>query len=200
MANLSAPGVIPGVSTDTTQRYYASGWKDLTAKFSVAAPGGAAPTVTDIGNGHRLRSFGVNDSMFIEYHVLHDYKLGTLAYPHIHFLSNTSILAGQTVVWQFIYTIAKGHQQNGVLNGTRSTIELTFTAPRNMDAGEHIVLEGTTIGEGFDMLEPDCQILAEVKRVAGTFGGSIFGIQADLHYESDHDTTIGKQPDFDVAD
>lgn len=100
---------------------------------------------------------------------------------------------------RFIYITAKGHQQNESLTGTRNVLTLTFTAPRNMDAGEHIVLEGTDeLTQAIDLKEPDTLIASEWKRIAGTFAGDVYGKKGDIHYQSNHESTINKAPDFDA--
>lgn len=196
----SYEGVNPRSSVDGEQRNMKLGWKDLKGDFSIAPSGALAPTLVTLPNGDRVQRFGVNDSVFAKYHVNHDYKEATVAYPHVHFHSDTSILAGQTVTWDFIYVSAKGHQQNESLTGARTTMTLTFTAPRNMDAGEHIVLEGTDpVLQTLDLKEPDTLICAEWKYTGGTFTGNMHGLKGDIHFESDHESTNNKAPDFDGA-
>lgn len=177
-----------------------TGWKDLKAKFSVASQGANAPTVTDLPNGVRIRKFGVNDSMHIEYHIDHDYKLGTIAFPHIHLFASADMQIGETITWDFIYVGAKGYAQGDNFLAPRNTITLTYTATEVVTAGDHIIIEGDAEILGFDLLEPDTQFLCEVKYTGGTFAGLIYGIQADIHFLSDHETTIGKRPNFDEAD
>lgn len=170
-------------------------WDDLVAKFSAATPWGAAPTVADIWNGHKLRRFAEGDSMFIEYHVNHNYAPTTVAFPHIHWFPTTTMTAWETVVWEFIYTLAKWHQQGDVINGTRTTITITHTADGTELAGEHMVTECADI-DAFNLIEPDVQVLAEVKRTTGTYASNIFWIQADLHFQTDRIATVEKAPDF----
>lgn len=185
-------------ASDTDQRSLKLGWKDLKGDFSIAPSGALAPTLVTLANGDRVQRFGVNDSVFAKYHVGHDYKEATVAFPHVHFHSETAILSGQTVIWEFIYVSAKGHQQSESLTGARTTMTLTFTAPRDMVAGEHIVLEGTDpVLQAFDLKEPDTIICAEWKYVGGTFAGNINGLKGDIHFESDHESTNNKAPDFD---
>lgn len=197
---ISQLGIDSKASANNQQRILKLGWKDLKADFSIAPAGALAPTLVTLPNGDRVQRFGVNDSVFAKYHVNHDYKEATVAYPHVHFHSDTSILSGQTVTWEFIYVSAKGHQQNESLTGARTTLTLTFTAPRNMDAGEHIVLEGTDpVLQTLDLKEPDTLICAEWKYTGGTFLGNIHGLKGDIHFESDHEATNNKAPDFDGA-
>ena len=63
-------------------------------------------------------------------------------------------------------------------------------------AGEHIVTECTD-QQAFVLLEPDTIILVKVERLSATVA-EIFGLMLDFHYQSDHETTVNKAPDFNV--
>lgn len=175
------------------------GWRDNIAPFTFPGTGGSAPSEVTDGAGARVLSFGENDEITVIFHVDHDYALGTDAYPHIHWSPTTTMTAGQTVIWEFSYTIAKGHQQGQSLTGTPTVITITHTADGTEVAGEHMVTECSDL-DAFDLLEPDTIVKAVVTRGNGTYNSAVHGYQADLHYLSDREVTIGKRPDFNVAD
>lgn len=185
---------------EITDLKIATGWKDLKAKFSVASQGASAPSIADLPNGIRIRQFGVNDSMHVEFHVDHDLILAQEAFPHFHVFSDTDIQIGETIIWEFIYVNAKGYTQGGNLLGARTTITLTYTADAIITAGDHIIIEGSESIESLDLLEPDTMFLCETKFIGGTLTGVMYGISADIHYLSDHETTIGKRPIFTEPD
>ena len=100
------------------------------------------------------------------------------------------------MTWDFEYTIARGHQQGESLTGTATTISFTHTADGTEVAGEHMVTE-CSLAQAFDLLEPDTMIKAVVRySTAGTYGGTVDGYMADIHYQSDRETTPNKAPSF----
>lgn len=174
-----------------------TGWKDNIQWFSAAKGNGTTePQWQDIGNGLYGFMFTTGDELFVTFHVNHDYALGTKGYPHIHFFSDSVEAAGESCTWEVVYTIAKGHSQGQSLTTSPATsFEMTYTYTGSEVAGEHIVLECSD-AQAFDLIEPDTVIMMGVKLVAETVTGNIFGICADLHYQSDREITPNKAPDF----
>lgn len=175
------------------------GWQDLIAPFINANAGGTVPPSWEAmgANGHYGMRFTDGESLFVTFHILHDFKVGAKVYPHIHFLCDIAMTAGDTVTWKIHYTIAKGHQQGESLTGTRTTITLVYTADGTEVAGEHIVLEATD-AQALPYMEPDtlmhCEFEMDSELVTGT--AKIFGLQGDLHYQSDDVLTNEKTAPF----
>ena len=173
-----------------------SGWKDNIQDFSSAKGNGTTePTWWDIGNGQYAYRFTVGDELFVKFHVTHDYKVGTNAYPHVHFLVTQTMTAGQQITWSFNYVIARGHQQGDSLTGAESTVTATYTATGNEIAGEHIILE-VSDEDAFSLIEPDTIIMMRVRLDSENVAGDIFGLLCDLHYQVDRIATLNKEPDF----
>ena len=181
------------------QNRFGAGWQDLIATLTNSnASGISPPTWKAMGsNGNYGLRFTAGDSAFAIFHVPHDWKFGTLAYPHIHFLVDIALTAGDTITWKLIYSIAKGHQQGESMIGPRTTITLTYTANGTEIAGEHIILECTE-ADAVDMREVDALACFEVEMDAASVTGAeeIFGLMCDLHYESDGMLTSEKAPEF----
>jgi hypothetical protein len=173
------------------------GWKDNIQWFSAASGNGTTePNWQDIGNGLYAYNFTVGEELFVTFHVNHDYALGTKAYPHVHFIVDSTQTAGATVTWRFKYRIARGHSQGDSLTSpTPTNIDMVYTYTGAEVAGEHIVLECSDL-QAFDLLEPDTIIMAGCELLAETITGSIYGLCADLHYQSDREVTLNKAPDF----
>lgn len=82
---------------------------------------------------------------------------------------------------------------------TRNSFDITYTSPvGGTIAGNHIVSEASD-AQAYSLKEPDTVILAEIQLLSKTFAGNVAGIQADLHYLSDREVTVGKKPNFNVA-
>lgn len=173
------------------------GWKDNIQPFTNANAGGTTPASwQNMGNGIYAMEFDVGDSLFVQFHVNHDYALGTLAYPHIHWACTGALASGNTVAWTINYVIAKGHAQGATLTGTPTTFTITYTADGTEVAGEHIVSECSD-ANAFDLIEPDTIILMEIELTTKTVAsGDIYGFMCDLHYQSDRDDTPQKSPNF----
>lgn len=199
------PNVLPNSTADHKLQVdgfplHKLGWRDLVSPFSATSVGGAAPTLVTLSNGARLLRFGAGDSVHASYHVDHDYAEGTLAYHHIHWFPETAMLEGETVTWRVEYVVAKGHNQGESMLAPRASFDVTYTSPVGGTVlGDHIVSEAT-IAQAYDLKEPDTVILAEITLLSKTTSANVIGIQADLHYQSDREVTIGKRPDFNVAD
>ena len=181
------------------QNRYGAGWQDLIAPLNNSnAPGLSPPNWTAMGsNGHYGLHFTAGESAFVTFHVTHDWA-GCLSYPHIHFLVDIDMtVPGETITWKLHYTIARGHHQTESLTGIRETITLTYTTDGTETAGEHLILECSD-AQAIDMLEVDSVIVMEVEMDAASVTGTekIYGLMADIHYESSGTLTNEKSPEF----
>jgi hypothetical protein len=173
-----------------------TGWSDNIQAFSASKGNGTTePVWKDMGNDMYAYHFTAADELFATHHVNHDYKVGTNAYPHVHFLVDQVMTAGEQVTWNIRYTIAKGHQQGQSLTAPTVNFDMTYTATGTELAGEHLILECSDL-QAFDLIEPDTLILIGVTLVSENVAGRVFGILHDLHYQSDVVNTLNKAPNF----
>lgn len=175
---------------------YSVGWRDNIAPFSSAKGRGTSePTWANVGNGHYAYRFAVGDELFMDFHVDHDYEVGSNVYPHVHFIVDDTMTAGQQVTWNIGYVVAKGHQQGESLTAAETVIQLTYTATGSEIAGEHIIVECSDV-QAFEVFEADTLVSVRVELAAENVAGNVFGIMCDLHYLSNMPTTPNKQPPF----
>jgi hypothetical protein len=173
-----------------------TGWSDNIQAFSASRGNGTTePVWRDMGNDMYAYHFTAADELFVVHHVNHDYKVGTDAYPHVHFLVDQVMNAGEQVTWNIRYTIAKGHQQGQSLTAPAVNFDMVYTATGTEIAGEHIILECSG-SQAFDIIEPDTIILIGATLVSENVTGRVFGILHDLHYQSDVVNTLNKAPNF----
>lgn len=173
------------------------GWRDNIAAIDTRA-GGTAPQINLYRDGIYLYEFSADsmNEVFASYHIDHDYKPGTMLYPHLHF--TTTSTASGVVRLGFEYTYAKGHQQAKFPAAT--TLTLNVNVPANSDH-LHFVAEMPE-GQGIPgtNIETDGVVLMRIFRDAGhvddTFTGTIFGILVDLHYQTSQYATPNRAPDF----
>ncbi len=162
-----------------------TGWNDLLFSGVSLGFGSSPPDLEVFRDGLEQRAFvgtGVLvEEAFFEIHVLHDYKIGTSIFPHIHWSHKIGSPSGD-VVWQLEYSVAKGHS-GGVFPAT-TTVELTQTAAAQYT---HQIIEGAAIPS--TNLEADtvilCRIFRDPAHASDTFENDAFLLQIDFHYESD---------------
>jgi hypothetical protein len=189
-------GTITGDTQVIGNLEFTNGWKDNIQWFSAAQGNGTSePTWRNMGNGQFSYEFTVGEELFVVFHVNHDYALNTNAYPHIHFLTDSTQTVGSQITWRFAYVIAKGHSQGQSLTASETIIDMTYTYTGSELAGEHIVLECSD-AQAFDLIEPDTIIMARCQLLSENVSGRIYGLCADLHYQADRNVTISKSPDF----
>ena len=182
----------------TSEEYIVKGWNDLTADLSAGkAVGANAPTWATYRDGISAYSFdaGTMNEIWIVFHVLHDYAVGSKVYIHIHWSPNTTSTG--VVRWGVEYTAQKGHNQ-GAFPAT-TTIYLEDTVASNDQYGHRIIEMSDT--QAFSAnLETDslilCRIFRDAANAADTFPDAVFGLTADVHYQVDKEVTPGKSPPF----
>lgn len=171
-------------------------WRDLLSDISVDRDTGTnKPTWAIFRNGIRAWSFSATgaDEVWASFHITHDYKMGTKAYPHIHW-AVTGVDTG-VVRWGFEYTVAKGHGQQAFPASTTVYVEQAATGV----AYAHMVAEVSDADAvpGLN-LEPDSLVLIRIFRDGAhandTQTSAAFGFFADLHYQSDGNDTVEKRP------
>ena len=174
----------------------ASGWDDYDADFaSGTSTPSKEPAFEDFGNGLFGYNFDVGHDRFINFHIKHDILVGSQIYPHVHWCPQTTMIAGETVSWEFMFVAPKGFHQGESFFQAPTTIVFNHTADGTEIAGEHIITECSDIDSVFAM-EVDSIVYARVTRKTGSYTGGVFGIKADLHYRKGRFATKNKAPDF----
>ena len=176
-----------------------TGWKDMVSPLtSAGVPSASAPSLTAFGPAHTPQreenAFAINDYVFCQpFHVNHDIKPGGSAYLHVHWSTNGTNTG--YVRWEMTITRAIGHGQAAFPAPTVKYVEQAASGT----AWRHMVTE-VSQPDALILTEPDELILVTVRRVAATLGAdcsdTVFGLLADLHYQSDRDVTPNKAPNF----
>ncbi len=176
-----------------------TGWNDFLFSGIFIGKGAAPPDLETFRGGLKQNAFvgtGVLvEEGFFEIHILHDYKVGTKIYPHVHWSHKIGSPSGN-VVWQIEYSVSKGH--SGGVFPAPTTIELVQAAGVQY---EHQIIE-TVEGDAIAStnLEADSVILGRIFRdpahASDTFENDAFLLQIDFHYESDLIMTDEKERPF----
>lgn len=197
-------GEVDGNWTELERRV-GDGWQDLV--MSVNVGGGAnSPTWNQFRNGIYAYAFSPTtmNECWSQFHLRHDFKWGTMCYPHVHFSSNTTNTG--TVRWGIEWTYARradsvGGDNTGVIDFPATQ---TIYIEHEILSGEQYRHQVTEPADGNGIpgtgLETDGLILTRFFRDAthinDTFPDDVYLLTVDIHHEVDKDATPTRQPPF----
>ncbi len=196
LEDIKVPGE-EGYSPDTIGK----GWDDyIVSGLLIKTRGANDPTLKEFRDGIYLYAFsgttGVNEA-YIAIHILHDWKVGTDIYPHIHWAHKIGAPSGD-IVWQMDYSIAKGFSQEVF----PAITTLTMQQAAGTQYYHQIVESNTSIPAA--SIEADSVVLVRIYRDSAhgsdDFEDDAFLVQVDLHYESDGRRTNEKTSPFTKVD
>lgn len=181
------------------------GWHDLNSPVWVDEDDvNKAVFATYIG-GVKQRKFTVLSLGLCNFHLPHDYAMGTDIFIHVHWSHNVTTVTGGSVTWGMEMTYAKGHDQAAF--GTTKTVSVlqnaSTTQYRHMIAETAASVAGGS-GTQIDSasIEVDGMILVKVFLDSNDItvsGGGVpdpFVHAVDLHYQSTGITTKNRSPSF----
>jgi len=194
-----------GIKVDVVDPVY--GWHDIIGKVLPKASGAGSPK-REIYNGGQggQYAFAAGDLYDIEFHIPHDYVMGTDIYIHTHWSHNGTAISGN-VVFDFYHEYAKGHNQESfpaekTITKTYATVNIA-TTPQYRHRVDEVIMSGpaaTATLMDRALIEPDGLILMTCKLAtlpAITGGGAkLFIHTVDVHYQSTGISTRGRSPPF----
>lgn len=171
------------------------GWSDIIGTPKYRSTGLNIPTLSQISaTPFWALQFAVDDWAMFEYHINHDFVLGSALYPHVHWLADGTNV--NTVKWQFEIAVAKGHAQGAFNFGSATTLTVDLASPGQY---YHMISEIADPGFSSANLEVDSIVLIKVTRItngATENTDDIFMLMSDLHYKSNGSPTKNKAPNF----
>lgn len=186
--------IVQGMKVRTDQ---SGEWRDLITQLILPPSGPSIPALTAIGSGViRHPAWAINDQLWTNWHIQHDYDANnpTDVYMHMHWHTNGT--STNTVKWEFTYYHAKGNNQaNFDFDGAGTVV--TCEQAAHGTAYRHMITETAAITVAG--LEPDSMLCTRIRRIAN--GGTdnadtVFGFQADLHYQASSVGTKNRAPNF----
>lgn len=175
------------------------GWRDNIVQLDVQVGNVDAPVLNIFrDNIHGYTFFeGETQEAFANFHVDHDYALGTKLYPHIHWATNST--ATGVVRWGIEYTVARGHGQEAFGPSVTVYVEQSSDGTQYKHYVAEVSDANAIDGELYN-IEPDTLILCRFFRDGthpnDTLEDAAFVFCVDLHYQADRATTPFKSPDF----
>ncbi len=172
------------------------GWRDNVVELTIRN-GPSDPQFEVFRGNILLPAFVQTDvqSGFGNFHIDHDYKVGSALYPHVHWSTDSSLVG--TVRWGFEWTYAKGHQQAAFPATQTFYVEMTTTGTPYMhyvtECSDAQAIPGTDIEtDGFVLM----RVFRDATHPNDTYDDQVFGIAIDLHYQVAQAATPYKAPDF----
>lgn len=178
------------------------GWRDILGDI-VIHDGGifdvSSPPFNTFRNGIRAYEFRARyrAEFWCQFHIDHDYALGTNVYPHVHWAAAGN---GSGVVrWGMEFTVAKGYAQaSGSVFGPTSIVYAETHVPSGSQYKHFITEVNPANSIPASQLEPDSIVLVRFFRDGpnDSYGDSVYGFKADLHYQVARMATKNKSPNF----
>ena len=180
-------------------------WADQIGTINARGVGATDPAYAVFRGGIRQYQFSVNDEVWCEFHLPHDYVPGSDIYIHAHWAYNAAAVTTGGPTWGFESTAAKGHQQQAFVAPVRPTIyQAAITSAlggRYMHHIAEIQLSAASPSAtqlNNNLMEPDTLILVRCYLAANTMDGGALPFLSfcDLHYQSTGIGTKNKAPNF----
>jgi len=176
------------------------GWNDYVVDaLMLLAAHATAPSMTVFRGNIQAPAFigtgAQTKETWCSIHILHDYKAGTLLYPHLHWSHIIAAPSGD-VTWGIEYSVSKGHS----VGAFPTTTLLTLTQTAGAQYTHHIIEVSSTDAIASTNVEPDSLVLLRIYRdptvTTDTFANDAYLLQVDLHYQSDGRFTNEKVSPF----
>lgn len=194
-----------GIKVDLTTPTF--GFADIIGNILSAKTAAAnIPTLATYQGGLKQLQFVLNDLVFINFHIPHDYAPGTDIFIHSHWSHIATTVTGGSVDWSFECSYAKGHNQAAF----GAPITAVGTSNASVTQYQHILTDiqlsaaapsGTQLDT--DNIEPDgiimCRIYLSANNITVSGGGvpDPFLHFVDIHYQTTGMIgTKNKSPDF----
>lgn len=200
-----------GVKVDLTSPTF--GWHDMLGPISIRGVGATDPGYNVYRGGIRGYQFAVNDEIFIEFHIPHDYVPGTDLHIHAHWSvkqttkagAATNAVTGGSVTWGFEVSYAKGHNQAAFSAPVTATVvqNASTTQYQHMIAEVQVSAASPSASQiDSDNIEVDGLVIVRAYLSANNLTVSAGSVPApflhmvDIHYQSSNIATKNKAPNF----
>ena len=156
--------------------------------------------------GVKAHQFVANVSdAYVNFHIPHDYVIGTPIYLHFHWSHNATTVTGGSVTWGIECMYSKGHNQAAF----GEPVLITVAQNASTTQYQHMIAEtaastsgGSAVQLDTDVLEPDgviqCRVYLDSNDMTVS-GGAVpdpFVHFVDVHYQSTSIGTKQRAPDF----
>jgi hypothetical protein len=194
--------VMPGSGDAIHYTYSGSvgtyGWNDNVKELYATGPN--QPSLNNSFGPYYHYEFSADtmNNVFANFHIVHDFALGTAISPHFHLMTNSN--ASGTVRIGFEWSTARRADDTGTtVFTTPATCYAELPIAAN-SAGKHFVAQSNDGIPALTDINVDSLIIVRIFRDAAhindTFPDTIFGLTVDLHYQVARLYTPNRDPDF----
>ena len=190
------------IGPDGSETY---GWNDNNGSFLFDPTDPNSATMVNYRGNIRQLLFAETDQITVNFHMPHDYVMGTDIFVHVHWSHTSSTLTGGSITWGFETMSAKGFDQEAF--AAPKIISVAQTA--NLTPYQHMIAEGAMSVSGgsptqldSDLLETDgiifCNLVLDSNDLTDSVSGpDVFVHFVDIHYQATGiSATKNKAPDF----
>jgi hypothetical protein len=181
------------------------GWRDILGPLHIKSPGAADPTLAAYQGNISQYRFAVNNEMWFEFHVPHDYVPASDVFFHVHWSHNLATVTGGNVTFGWNVSYAKGHNQAVFPAEVNPTLVAAASTTQYQHLISEVQLSAASPGVAeidSALIEPDGLFLARFYLSANAItvsGGGVpnpFVHFVDIHYQSTCLGTKQKAPNF----
>lgn len=193
-----------GIKIDTDVPEF--GWHDIVGHLFYEHTVGTPVEYNIYRGGIRAHQFmAEGDEAFVNFHMPHDYVMGTPIYIHVHWSHNSTVVTGGSVTWAFEIMYAKGHNQAPF--GPPVVVAVIDNV--NTIQYQHQIAEGvaSTVGGSAVLLNTDdlevdgivqCRLYLDSNDITTSDVSTVepYAHFVDIHYQSTGIPTKNRAPDF----
>ena len=183
------------------------GWADMIGNLQVRNTGASKPAFITYRDTLSQFEFAAGEEEWLDFHLPHDYAMGTDLHLHVHWSHNSAIVTGGSLTFTYEISYSKGHNQDG--EAFPASVSTTFIGDASTTQYRHIITETQISAPSPDAnqlntndLEPDGLILCRLEMTTNNITSSGAIPDPFIHFVDIHYQTIGvtgtkqKEPDF----
>lgn len=170
-------------------------WIDVHSTLHTDPLSANSPAFVAYHGNVKARQFDVGDEAFIEFHIPHEYLMGSEVFIHAHWSIDSATVVSGTVTWLFELLYAKGHNQQSFAGPTKM-VSVSETA--SLIQHQHMVAEtsitsvsGSSTSFPVGDFEPDGVIMCRVTLDANNIVDSVEQPKPFLHFVDLHMQSTG---------
>ncbi len=192
-----------GIKVDTGTPVF--GFADILGNVTQLNVGASKPTFAVYRDTLKQFKFAVGKEEYFEYHIPHDYVIGSDIFLHVHWSHTSSIVTGGSVDFEYEMSYCKSHDQAAFPASFTDTLTVdasTTQYQQMLSEAQVSASSPSAVQIDSDDLEPDGLIICRLKVAANNITSEAAVPDPFIHYVDIHYQTTGligtkgKAPDF----
>lgn len=180
------------------------GWHDIIGALHIDDSDVNKAAYSVYRGGIKAYQFSGVDEAYVNFHMPHDYVMGTPIYIHVHWSHTSATVTGGSVTWGLETMYAKGHGQAAF----SAPVLITVAQTASLTQYQHMIAEtaastpgGSAVQLDTNQLEVDGVIQCRLYLDSNDMTDSVsvpdpFVHFVDIHYQSTGVPTKQRAPDF----